>query len=232
MIGTNLAEWPFSHGAADGPDIRINQPAMPAPRPVGDNRPMSLRRTQSGLEKLASPFVRRFAHRIVSNASGPILDVACGSGRNAFLLASLGATVVGVDRDLSAFDDLRSRLPVSGYPGTVKATRVDLDVDEWSFGRSSLGGVIKVHYFLPKLFPRFCFSIAPGGYVLFESVGGQGGNYLQLPRAGDVARMLSGCFEVEHYHERAVGPRGQDAVAVRVLARRLNGQPRSTRGAR
>src|SRR5262245_2356601 len=44
-------------------------------------------------------FVRRFGPLMVPAAAGyPILDVACGSGRNGVFMAELGAPVIGVDR--------------------------------------------------------------------------------------------------------------------------------------
>lgn len=49
-----------------------------------------------------SPLVRRFAAKIVDAAAGkPVLDVACGSGRNALALSQLGCAVICVDRDLT-----------------------------------------------------------------------------------------------------------------------------------
>src|SRR5258706_10593421 len=168
-----------------------------------------------------SPFVSKFSRTIATNAKGPILDVACGSGRHAFLLASLGATVIGVDRDLKSFREMQRRLAeIIGFRCAVKSHQVDLNVDPWGFKRSSLGAIINVHFLLPKLFPLFCRSLAPGGYFLFESVGGQGRNYLELPHAGEMEKTLRDCFDFDHYEERGVGPKGQDAVAVRLLARR------------
>src|SRR5690348_12013636 len=45
----------------------------------------------------AAPLVRKFAPQIASAASEkPIVDVACGSGRNALVLATLGCRVICV----------------------------------------------------------------------------------------------------------------------------------------
>ncbi|MEK0435828.1 MAG: hypothetical protein RL369_1877, partial [Pseudomonadota bacterium] len=44
----------------------------------------------------ASAWVSRFASRI---PQGLVLDLACGSGRHARLLAALGYQVLAVDRD-------------------------------------------------------------------------------------------------------------------------------------
>lgn len=168
-----------------------------------------------------SPFVLRFSKKLVRNAKGPILDVACGSGRHAFLLANLGARVIGVDKDLTPFREMRRRLvETTGFKSAVTSYKVDLDVDPWRFGEASFGAIINVHFLLRKLFPLFCRSLLPGGYFLFESVGGQGGNYLELPRAGEMETMLGSCFDFEHYQERRAGPKGQNAVTVQLMARR------------
>jgi len=50
----------------------------------------------------ASSLVRRFGAKVVDASQGkPIFDVACGSGRNAFSLSSLGARVICMDRELT-----------------------------------------------------------------------------------------------------------------------------------
>src|SRR5258707_946239 len=82
----------------------------------------------------ASPLVRRFASRIADAAEGaPILDVACGSGRNAMLLSELGCTVVCIDRDLTRLKvelELRaSRLTSS----RLRLRHLDLVKDPWPF---------------------------------------------------------------------------------------------------
>jgi hypothetical protein len=54
-----------------------------------------------------SVLVRQFATRMVESAAEkPILDVACGSDRNAVFLSQLGCEVICIDKDLT---DLRRR---------------------------------------------------------------------------------------------------------------------------
>jgi 2-polyprenyl-3-methyl-5-hydroxy-6-metoxy-1,4-benzoquinol methylase len=48
----------------------------------------------------------QFGEELARNAKGPILDVACGYGRNAAYIASLGVNVVCIDDDTSALDHL------------------------------------------------------------------------------------------------------------------------------
>ena len=153
--------------------------------------------------------VRRFASRLVDAAAGlPILDVACGSGRHAMLLLRLGCTVICVDKELAALQTRLVRLSrtlFSKVSGTLVLQRLDLIKDPWPFGPRTVGGILNVHFFTPRLFPFFARSLSPGGYLLFETVPGCGGNYLELPKAGEVRTALGKAFDVEFYKEGQVG---------------------------
>jgi SAM-dependent methyltransferase len=158
-----------------------------------------------------SPWVRQHGTTIAHACqSRPVLDVACGSGRNALFLVELGCEVIGVDKDLSR----------TATSERFEARRVDLDNDPWQFEEATLGGIIQVHFLRRELFPRFAFSLARGGYLLIETVPGCGGNYLELPKEGELRKELSAEFEIVAYRERRVGPSEMDAVTVRSLARR------------
>lgn len=158
-----------------------------------------------------SAFVRTCAEKLVQAARGrPILDVACGSGRNGWHLASLGCEVIFADRDLTPLHD-RAR---------CASIEIDLARNPWPFARGALGGIVVVHFLLSGLFPHFAASLAPGGYLLLETVPGCGRNYVELPTAGNLRQELTGDFTFEKYRERTVGPPGCGAVTVRILARR------------
>ena len=164
-----------------------------------------------------SPFVRRFAGRISEAAAGlPVLDVASGSGRNAFRLAALGSLVVCIDNDLG-----RMQVPscVRGR-GRVESMKLDLKLEPWPFEPESVGGIINVHFYLAELLPHFVAALRRGSYRLLESFPGCGGNYLQLPPAGFVRSALSESLDLHYYKERKVGPKGSDAVTVHLLAQK------------
>lgn len=163
----------------------------------------------------ACPLIKKFHTQMVKAAMGkPILDVACGTGRNALPLLALGCTVICTDNDLT-----RLR-PADGMPGALIRRQLDLVTDSWPFERSSVGGIVNVHFLLMRLFPYFESSLSSGGYLLLETVPGCGGNYLQLPKVGELRSLLEGAFRLEFYKERTVGPRECGAVAVQLLARR------------
>src|ERR1041385_530254 len=170
----------------------------------------------------ASPFVQRLAPKIAEAAgSAPILDVACGSGRNAFLLAEMGCEVICIDKDLSAIrENSESEHLSPAAKSRIRTYSLDLIGQRWPFGKAMAGGIINVHFFLPTLLNVFARSLLPGAYLLIETIPGCGGNYLSLPRAGEVRKQLDSTFELTVYKESKVGPECVDAVTTKVLARR------------
>jgi SAM-dependent methyltransferase len=161
---------------------------------------------------------------IAAAAEKPILDVACGSGRNAIFLSQFGCKVICIDKDLT---DLRQREAHRSKLSAreehqLELRQLDLVEDSWPFGQGSVGGIVNVHFFLPSLFPLFEYSLWPGGYLIFESVPGCGGNYLELPPADYVRSLLTIGFEIEVYKERKVGPLGRDAVTTLTVAKRTH----------
>jgi SAM-dependent methyltransferase len=154
----------------------------------------------------------------VNTASGyPIVDVACGGGRNAFYLAELGCTVICVDRDLSRLKEGRPDAEISKR---LKLIEMDLVADPWPFGEGTIGGIVLVDFLDRSLFHFFEQSLVTGGYLLIETISNRGGNYLELPRAGELRTAFERSFELQVYHEREAGPCAVNAVTVRMLARR------------
>jgi SAM-dependent methyltransferase len=166
--------------------------------------------------------LRRFATYIVASSQGAqILDVACGAGRNAIFLARCGCDVVCVDKNLTTLRQLCSLDPPRNAPwDNLRLCEMDLAHDPWPFGAGTAGAIISVHFLLPALFPLFQSSLIPGGYLLIETVPAHGGNYLELPRAGELHSALQGAFDFEFYKERKAGPGNYDAVTVQLLAKR------------
>jgi SAM-dependent methyltransferase len=164
-----------------------------------------------------SPLVKRFASTIVDAASGnPIIDLACGSGRNAFYIAQFGANVICVDHDLTR---IKNQFPEVGDPKRLTLVEMDLLADPWPFRPRTIGGIVLVDFLDRSLFLKCESSLIPGGYILIESVSGRGGNYFELPKAGEVKMAFERSFEFQFYREVKVGPRPSDAVTVRMLAR-------------
>jgi len=108
-----------------------------------------------------SAWVRRWAHLITPG--GAVLDLACGAGRHARLLAGLGHAVLAVDRDREALATL------AGSPG-IEPTYADLeDGAAWPFGERRFAGVVVANYLYRPLFPLLLDALAPGGFLLYET---------------------------------------------------------------
>jgi tellurite methyltransferase len=193
-------------------------PTQKCDNPVGQESRGMKQQSHLSREFEPSKLVRQFGPRIFAAAAGmPVLDVACGSGRNALFLAQLGCAVTCIDNDPSKLGHLNV-LGSRSLTTQLQIREMDLTKDVWPFAESSVGGIVTVHFFLPCLFPLFGACLSPGGYLLFETPSGHGGNYRELPKSGEVRSALAELFHLELYRERRVGPPRCDAVVVQVLA--------------
>jgi tellurite methyltransferase len=97
---------------------------------------------------------------------GRALDVACGRGRHALLLAAAGFAVDAVDRDQAAIAFLRATADRLELP--VSTTAVDLAAAP-SLERDAYALVVVFRYLHRPLFPALVASLAPGGLLLYET---------------------------------------------------------------
>jgi SAM-dependent methyltransferase len=109
-----------------------------------------------------SPWVTRWAHLLPPGSS--VLDVACGAGRHAAFLDERGHAVTGLDRDLSAIQDLAQR---------VALVQADIENSPWPLlfdGKPiQFQAVVVTNYLWRALFPTLITSLAPGGLLLYET---------------------------------------------------------------
>jgi SAM-dependent methyltransferase len=107
-----------------------------------------------------SPWVRRFAPLIRSG--GSVLDVACGLGRHARLLAAMGYRVEAVDRDHASIATLE------GIPGIT--TRIaDLESGAWSYLGGHFDGLIVTNYLYRPHFDALLDLLSPDGVLIYET---------------------------------------------------------------
>ena len=115
-------------------------------------------------------------------ASGPpagvalprALDVACGSGRHALLLAAAGFEVRALDRDAVAVEGLRVVARTFGLG--LRTEVCDLEAGQGSIAgpRGALAPstydlIVVVHYLHRPLFPALVRALAQGGLLLYET---------------------------------------------------------------
>ncbi|UEM04135.1 class I SAM-dependent methyltransferase [Skermanella rosea] len=109
-----------------------------------------------------SRWVVRFAPLV--RQGGPVLDVACGSGRHTRLFAGLGHPVTAVDRTLAGVADLAN----GSSPELIEA---DLeDGSPWPLPADRrFAAVVVTNYLHRPLFPRLLDSLEPGGVLIYET---------------------------------------------------------------
>ena len=107
-----------------------------------------------------SPWVVRHLAHIAQ--SGLVLDLACGSGRHARLLASRGYQVMAVDRNARALAGL------SGLAG-VKTAELDLEGEEWPLAGQHFAGIVVTNYLWRPRLPDLMALLAPGGVLIYET---------------------------------------------------------------
>jgi SAM-dependent methyltransferase len=107
-----------------------------------------------------SAWVQRFASLIRSG--GTVLDVACGSGRHARLLARMGYRVEAVDRASQALADLE------GSPG-ITTRLADLEGEPWPYAAASFDGVIVTNYLHRPRFDPVLDTLKPRGVLIYET---------------------------------------------------------------
>ncbi len=178
--------------------------------------PMQLRapRPRAGVQA-TSPFVRRCLGEIGRGAPnfGVAVDVPCGYGRHSLLLASNGYDVVSIDIDERVLKETKS---VMQQPGRIHFVIADFDVG-LPIRRESIAVAAVVHVVSQKILRIISDVMARGGYLIYETYGGIGQNYLTLPRPGQFAAELCLDYDLVYYKETIVGPR-REAATVKCLA--------------
>jgi SAM-dependent methyltransferase len=114
--------------------------------------------------------------------AGPALDIACGTGRHALLLAGRGQNVTAVDFSSVALDILENRARHTRAPvrrsksfqevkrplhGSVELMQADLQQAEIPERRYDL--ILCIQYLQRSLFPQMTRALRPDGVLLFET---------------------------------------------------------------
>jgi len=163
-----------------------------------------------------SAWIMRWCARIP--AGGQVLDMACGSGRHAIMLAQRGYRVLAVDRDADALSRLRS------IPG-LAVLQADLEGGPWPCPERIFDGIVVTNYLHRLLLPTLVDSIAPGGLLLYETFAagnerfGRPANPDFLLRPGELLDAVRGRLHVIAYEDLQVDePR--PAMVQRICAER------------
>jgi tellurite methyltransferase len=99
---------------------------------------------------------------------GTVLDVACGRGRHALLMAGRGFTVRAIDRNPEAIAFLTETAQKLSFE--IDAGVADLETDPPPSLGSSLYDVVLVFNYLHRpLMPALREAVKPGGRIFYET---------------------------------------------------------------
>ncbi|MEI6321322.1 MAG: class I SAM-dependent methyltransferase [Pseudomonadota bacterium] len=165
-----------------------------------------------------SPWVTCWGAEVTT---GPVLDLACGSGRHVRWFAERGLPVVAVDRQPL---DIGRPADLQPLPG-VEFIQADLeDGSPWPLGEQRFAAIVVTNYLHRPLFPRIAAAFDEGGLLIYETfmVGnerfGRPTNPAFLLRPGELREAFSGLTVVAFEEGETGSPK--PAVVQRVVARR------------
>lgn len=147
------------------------------PTPFADWDAKHRQAAEAGAAEAAS-FVRELLPVL---PGGPALDLACGTGRHALLLASRRQRVTAVDASHVALGIVEERARALEYPcirlpdaplisaPRERITLVRADLETAELPANSFALVICVQYLQRSLFEQMLRALQPGGMLLFET---------------------------------------------------------------
>ncbi|HEX8986531.1 MAG TPA: class I SAM-dependent methyltransferase [Rhodocyclaceae bacterium] len=163
-----------------------------------------------------SAWVRRFAPLIP--AGGAVLDLACGAGRHARLLASLGHAVEAVDHNADALALL------AGVPG-VNTRQANLEGGPWPYYGQAFDGIVVTNYLHRPLMPYLARALGERGVLIYETFMsgnerfGRPADPAHLLRPGELLEVLGKRFAVVAFEQGEV-QHPRPAVIQRICVRR------------
>jgi SAM-dependent methyltransferase len=165
-----------------------------------------------------SDWVCRFVKLIP--AGGRVLDLACGMGRHARMLAGLGYRVEAVDRD-------ESYLRVVRHVDGVSVRCADLEAGPWPYKNRRFAGIIVCNYLHRPLFPHLLVALGRNGVLIYETFAagnerfGKPTNPDYLLKPGELLEVVRGRLRVIAYEDVVVA-QPRRALVQRICAVRDN----------
>ncbi|MCA9814006.1 MAG: class I SAM-dependent methyltransferase [Cyanobacteria bacterium HKST-UBA01] len=151
-------------------------------------------------------------------AKYPILDLACGYGRNSIYLATLGCDLISLDIDAKRIEHLNEDWNrMQQKKGAIKTICGDAESFKWSKLQLKFGGLIMVDFHSSSALSRVLPFLVDNAPILIKSIDNRGGNYLEMPKAGECRSILENC-RVEVCEETPAGPENERRVKLRILA--------------
>lgn len=159
--------------------------------------------------------------KLIDILNKPIIDVACGYGRNGGYLVKDNNRVVFIDNDVDCLEYISSGKNISDYGdvdlNNVRVLHMDLNWAKLPFPNDSAGGIIDIHYYNPFLIKEMIRVLSIGGFFCFETISARGNNVYELPDYNLIKKLLKN-FEIVSYSERQVKPFELGKSVVKIFA--------------
>lgn len=126
---------------------------------------------------------------IHQRATGRVLDVGCGAGRNALVLQDAGLDVVGLDVSPGAVEVARTRGLTHVVEGTLDTADLTGTFDSFVLAGNNLG-LLADRDTAPHVLRRLAELSVPGGRILATATGREPGSSLSEDDADYEARNL------------------------------------------
>ncbi len=163
-----------------------------------------------------SPWLKDLLSQITFIPDGPVLDIACGYGRNGALLLSMGFKVHFIDINLEALNFISQ----SFDKRLTTVIQKDLLNENLGYPSNSVAGIIMVHYFNEPILTEAIDSLKTGGFLYYESIADRGGNYLELPPNKWFRNNSLGRLEFDMYKEHP-SKHDKEKSTIRLLGRKI-----------
>lgn len=149
-----------------------------------------------------NPWLQAQESLLQSQAKGPALDIACGTGKNSCYLAQLGFVVDALDIADVAIESL-SQHPLT-HRGQIHAAQHNLETEALPPRQYQV--ILNFFYLQRNLFPQLITVLAPGGLLIFETFcQTQPVNPSINPRfllqPGELQEVFHGTLKIQQYAE-------------------------------
>lgn len=155
---------------------------------------------------------------------GPLVDLACGRGRNTLAVADAGLDCIGFDRQGAFLQELRGAGEAES--GRIAVVRCDLEGGgSLPLKTGSCGAILVFRFLFRPLAPAIERALAPGGVLLYETFtrdqpahgwGPQRPEFLLEP--GELPRLFPNLQRLHHDEDPVATPRPE--ASARLAARR------------
>jgi SAM-dependent methyltransferase len=175
---------------------------------------------RGGAEALRPPS-QFLARHVTALPHGRALDLACGEGRNAILLARRGFTVEAIDFSFAGL----ARLSAIARREDLAIHCLQADLERYPLPRARYAVVLNIRYLQRSLFAPMRAAVAAGGVIVFETFLreqarlGHPKNPAFLLEPGELRRQFAD-FELLTYEEGRFECETGEAHLARMVARR------------